>query len=174
MPARRVARACRYADTRILTDSRAPAPSLSCAPQVPISVLQRPHRPACDRVQRTPEPSVRREGREGQRHIHTHGGGGRERERDTSHTHTHTHTHTQACTQSPSAFRWGDMPARRVARACRYAATRILTDARAPAQSLSCAPQDSLSERKPGLDLRAAHPSTHYRHPNLPRAEGHV
>jgi len=95
-----------------------------------------------------------------------------ERERDTSHT--HTHTHTQACTQAPSACRWRNMPARRVAHACCYAATRILTDARAPAKSLSCSPQEPLSERKPGLDLRAAHPSTHCRHLRLCRAESHV
>ncbi len=119
--ARRVARACRYAATRILTDARAPAPSLSCDPQGTLFAQQRAHRPPRDGVQRAHEPSVRREGRE------TH--------------HRHTHTHTQARAQALSACRWGHIPARRVARACRYAATRILTDPRAPAPSLSCVPQ---------------------------------
>jgi hypothetical protein len=121
IPARRVARACRYAATRILTDPRAPAPSLSCGPQETRFGQQRARRPPRDGVQRAHEPWVRREGRE------TH--------------HRHTHTHTQARAQALSSCRWGHIPARRVARACRYAATRILTDARAPASSLSCVPQ---------------------------------
>ena len=58
-------------------------------------------------------------------------------ERDTS----HTHTHTQVRAQAPSACRWGHMPAPGVARAGRYAATRILTDARAPAPPLSRVPR---------------------------------
>jgi hypothetical protein len=176
MPARRVARACCYADTRILTDSRAPAQSLSCAPQVPLPVLEQTHRPACDRVQRTHEPCgrVRRRGERG-RDTFTHTEEEEEeRGREKHHTHTHTHTHTQACTQALSACRWVDMPARRVARACCYAATRILTDSRAPAQSLSCSPQEPLSAGKPGLDLRAAHPSKHCQHLRLQRADGHV
>ena len=95
-------------------------------------------------------------------------GGGRGRE-----TH-HTHTHTQARAQAPSACRWGHMPAPGVARAGRYAATRILTDARAPAPSLSCPPQVPRPGKQPRVDLRAAHASTHCGHVILPRAEGHV
>jgi hypothetical protein len=78
IPARRVARACRYAATRILTDPRAPAPSLSCDPQGTLVVQQRAHRPFPGSVQRAHEPAVRREGRE------------------THHRHTHTHTSTGA------------------------------------------------------------------------------
>ena len=63
-------------------DARAPALSLSCAPQEPQSGRQRAHRLTCGRVQRAHEPSVRREGGEGERHI--------------THTHTHTHTSTRA------------------------------------------------------------------------------
>jgi hypothetical protein len=66
------------------------------------------------------------------------------------------------------------MPVRCVARAGHYAATRILTGARAPAPSLSCPPQVPLLARQPRVDLRAAHASTHCGHVILLRAEGHV
>jgi hypothetical protein len=86
----------------------------------------------------------------------------------------HTHAHTQARVQVLSACRWGYMTPRGVARAGRYAATRILTDARAPAPHLSCSPQGTLSAQQPSVDLRAAHTSTHCGDLILLRAEGHV
>ena len=151
IPARRVARACRYAAKRILTDPRAPATSLSCVPQDPLFVQQRAHRPPRDGVQRA-QPDVRREGRE------TH----------------HRHTHTQARAQALCACRWGHIPARRVARACRYAAKRILTDPRVPAPSLSCDPQVPLFGLQPRVDLRGARASAHRSPHKLQRTDGHV
>jgi len=66
------------------------------------------------------------------------------------------------------------MPARHMALAGRYAATRILTDSRAPAPSLSCNPQCTLAERQPSVDLRAARQRTPCGHLKLLRADGHV
>jgi hypothetical protein len=124
-----IARAGRHAAPCASSLTRVLPPPLSRVPrQETRSGQQRAHGPACDRVQRPHEPSVRREGREGERH------------------HTHSHTHTHASTRASSlCMPLGAHARGRVASAGRYAATRILTDARAPAPSLSCAPQGTLS-----------------------------
>jgi hypothetical protein len=87
----------------------------------------------------------------------------KERGRETRHARKHASLHVAGGTYQ------------RLVRACagRYVATRIPTDARAPAPSLLCGPQDTLSVQQPIVDLRASLTRAHYSD-RLHRSEGHV
>ena len=106
--------------------TRVPSPPSLVCPQGTLSVHQRAHRPTCGRVQRPHEPSVRRDGGE------------------TSYTHTHTHMHARKLSLHAAGGTGPRVVCTRMPLCC-FAATRILAESRAPAPSLSCAPQETRS-----------------------------